>query len=1445
MKFYISCIFIFFFSLLYQPQISFAQKYYFKHLTSEDGLSSNIVQCINKDSQGYLWIGCNNALNRYNGSSFTKYTYNPNDSTSITSGAIGSVVEDQDRILWIATTNGVCAFNYKTEEFEKKYDAVLDNSIVKNLYVTKKNDLFAVTTKGLYLFNRELDRFEKFFQTSIDIQSSVMVEDSQGSFYIGTWGDGIVYWDSERKMSIGQLASERTELNDENKIESFVVDKKGTLWIGSRYGFYYGNLVKSDSGTKLEIHPVKDRSGKPLLPDMKIHSLTFDENDKLWIGTENGLGILDPQTLSFQLLYSQKNIPESLNNNLINCLFCDPNNGVWVGTYQGGVNFYSKGNTPFKDMIPFITQSENKKIQYVKSVFQEVNDKLWIGTDNGLYRFSTEFKMEKSYVNLSEPGSLSVGGVTSIFTDTKNNFWVGTWGGGLNRLDPSTDRFIKYSNHQGKNLTDSTITGDSNNRALLEDSKGFIWVVNMFGVVDRYIRNTNSFRHIDIASEVGRPNMEIKSVDIDSQDNLWIGSTGAGLVKLDTKSFKTELYAPSENDDLLNKSSALGVDVYSVHIDKSERIWLGTGKGVCLFDPMSKRFTNYSTDRGLNSEMVLGVVSDKNENIWVSTLKGISKLDINSGYFSNFDVADGVIANAEVAYKSKNDMLFFAGVNGIMAFYPDSIWTNQQIPPVVFTDFRLFEKSIVFDKKLLPHHINETDEIILNHFQNSFTIGFAALNFIHPKKNVYSCFLEGFDTEWNYIGSQNESKYTNLSPGTYFFKVKAANNSGVWNNKERVLKIVIRPPWWKTILFRVLVIILIVTLTGVFIRSRTLQLEHQKANLVAKVKQRTLEIEKQQAELKQQAEELTKTNALLVSNQKEIEQQKEAILLQKNKLEEKNKILEQQKEQILLQQKLAEAMSNQLHEADLKKIKFLTNISHEFRTPLSLIFSPLEKTLREFNHIDKDKLHERLKLMFRNTMRLLRLVNEFLDISKIEAGLLKMNVGRGNIHDFIHGIIEAYRYLSEQKNIHFRFVSEMEHINCFFDADKIDKILNNLLSNAFKYTPSDGEIIVRLIACSKDESNEMESLQIIVEDTGIGINSEFKNRIYERFYQIDTNEVQTSGTGIGLALTQELIFIYGGDVTLESEPGVGSKFIVTLPCSAKRFKASEITREMIPGYNKTTENYYSNEFIVSMVDNIEPQDFNNKKSTILLVEDNKDIVQFLQDQFSEDFNFVFALDGASGFQKAISLSPHAVILDVMMPKMNGHELCEKLKKDERTCHIPIIFLTALAEKSEQIEGLDYGADDYITKPFDVDMLKVKVTSLIETRKKLKLIYQKKLTLESFGTIPESSDEKLIQKIMRIVDKELSNPAFGVEELSKVVGLSRTHLYRKILEITNQTPVEFIRNLRLARAANLLLQNKFYVSEIAYMTGFSEISYFRKIFKDFYGVTPTEYAGGPK
>ena len=390
-----------------------AQNYSFKHIGAEDGLSSNIVRHINKDSKGFIWICCDNALNRYNGETFKKYIHIPGDSTSITSGGINSTLTDNDGNLWISTKNGVSTFDYKTEKFERIFEIQGDSSFVRNLYLTRENELLIIVTSGIYIYNKEQQKVRKFLQSPIDKDASVLTEDNYGNLYLGTGGNGIVVISSDRKRNFIKEIPSKTDFKGANSIQSMVIDEKGRLWIGSRSGFFVANTSKNINELNFQIKHVLNKDGNAIqISSNMIHSLCIVENNKIWIGTENGLNIYDPETKEIQILYSSKNSSGVLSNNLILNVFNDKSNGVWIGTYQGGMNFYSKGNIPFPDKIPFINHTENKLIQYVKSVYQQPDGKLWVGTDFGLLCFNEMFQLEKTYTYSDQQGSLPIGGVT-------------------------------------------------------------------------------------------------------------------------------------------------------------------------------------------------------------------------------------------------------------------------------------------------------------------------------------------------------------------------------------------------------------------------------------------------------------------------------------------------------------------------------------------------------------------------------------------------------------------------------------------------------------------------------------------------------------------------------------------------------------------------------------------------------------------------------------------------------------------------------------------------------------------------------------------------------------------------------------------------------------------------------------------------------------------------
>lgn len=1419
-----------------------SSEYIFDHISSKNGLTGNIVRAIYKDKRGYMWFGLENSLNCYDGYNIKVFRHNPLDTNSLSSGAVCSIKEDASGNLWIATKDGACIYNYKTETFQKHFDAVKFNAFNRAFYLTRNNDFLLITTNGIYALDNKKFNFKSYLTDTIFKSATQIIEDQNGTFIIGTWGDGLIILSKNHKdYTIKKIGT--THQNEENIFEALYSDKKHNIWIANQLSLYKGTTcyINGKPDINLEVYPLQNVS-LTRKSNSAIHCISEDWSGNIWIGTESGLRIIKAGSHKVDYVLSETDNNQSLSIDVVNCIYADDN--MWIGTYQGGINIYSRTLNRFARKFPYINSNQDPLIRYVKSVIQDSFKNTIIGTDKGIVVYNEQNKLSKVYFHSNDPGSIQAGGVTAIYIDREKHTWVGTWGGGLSLLDSKKGKFEYFLKYNGSNFFDDSYTADANVFAITEDSKGNIWIGYMFGIIDCFNKISKKFAHYNIGRSVNKPNMTMRSMVIDKNDVIWIGASAGGLIQFNTNTREAKLI----NEKISNSSltlSKIGSEVYSLQLDRNQNLWLGTGSGLGFYNKYNKEYKLYGSEYGLPSSTINSIILDENQDVWLSTLKGISHFDVKNHIFVNFDATDGVPLNSETSYKGLKNQLFFGGYDGIMMFYPDSMFQNQEVPPIVFTDFKLFNQSVPAGSKILPYSINETPEIILAHSQNVFSIEMAALNYNQPQKNTYRCYLEGFDKDWITLGSAHEARYTNLNPGTYYFKVKAANNDGKWNNHEHVLKIVIKPPWWSAWFFRLFIAIFLSCLIIYYISWRTNNLKKQNIKLELKVKKRTEEIALQQEILKVQATELMETNTLLVENQKEIKSQKEAIEHQNAKLENKNKLLEEQNHQILNQKAQVEEMSVKLHLADQMKLRFFSNVSHEFRTPLSLISGPLEKIMQEIDPKTAAPIWPKLQLMYRNTQRLMRLINQFLDLSKIEAGEMGLHVSTGNAANFIENIIESYRFLADQKNIQLRFVARDENYNCYFDPDKLDKILFNLLSNSFKYTPVNGSITVRLkIICKKDEvSNEgVNCLSIEVEDTGYGIPKKYLNKIFERFYQIEDKAGTSSGTGIGLALTHELIEIYRGSISVFSEEGLGTQFEILLPCESKSFKVEEIVDQVIR-INEYKMNALQLENKFDLNDHLSVEipkiDHSNKK-LILIVEDNIDTITYLNDQLKHDFIIELAHDGKQGYEKAIALLPKAIISDIMMPNINGLQLCQMLKSDDRTCHIPILLLTAKADSSDQKEGIEYGADEYITKPFDIDLLRLKIHNIINTREKLKRFYWQKGTLTPSDVTIDSADEKLLQKVMKTIEEKLSDPAFSVDELSRIVGLSRTHLYRKTTEITQQTPIELIRNTRLQVAGQLLKQNKFYISEIMYMTGFQEISYFRKIFKEFYGASPSEF-----
>jgi len=937
------------------------------------------------------------------------------------------------------------------------------------------------------------------------------------------------------------------------------------------------------------------------------------------------------------------------------------------------------------------------------------------------------------------------------------NFWIGTFLGGLNYYNVKQRRFTHFKNDPTNlnSLTNNTVW------ALHEDRKGKIWI-GTNGGLDCYNPVDKSFMHFN-----KRVNLE--SVHVISEDrdgNLYFGSAIDGLTVMTQES----------------KVTHVDQNARSIFQDSKGRIWIGSegNDGLSQIDQKGNVLNNYRKEDGLPSNQILGILEDQSARLWLSTGQGLSMFDPAKDSIKNYKTEDGIQGDKfyyGAFCKCSSGELLFGGQNGLTAFYPDRLMDNDHIPPIVITEFRIFNKQVLVGesfngKPILERCISETEGIVVDYNQAVLTFDFVALNYANSSKNEYAYMLEGFETEWNYVGSTRSATYTNLDPDTYVLKVKGSNNDGLWNEAGTSLQITVTPPFTKTLFFRIFLILLIVVIVYLIIH----------------------------------------------------------FFVKREKL----------KNQLVIER----VKSKELHKIDLMKFQFFTNISHEIRTPISLIVSPLTRIMN--SSTSKAQILKDIEVVHRNAIRLGKLVDQLLDYRKLEAGKLKLELSRGNIVSFLENVLFMFKEMSNEKQVNLEFYSVLDQIQIYFDRDKIEKVIFNLLSNAFKHTPAGGTIKVAVsLTYQMDQDQEDhkanksgEYVQIVVQDTGSGIAEDRREKIFDRFYQVGAAENggrSGSGSGIGLALSKELIKLHKGRISLKSQEGAGTELTILLPAvkSAPDKKASPGT----PSETSVGEDRTDDQTSAEPMKNLENVD----APIILILEDNTELLDFIRSIFEEEYMVLTAEDGETGLELARESIPDLIVSDVMMPKMDGIKLCKKVKEDFRTSHIPVVLLTALSSKQHEKEGILGGADEYITKPFDPSLLKIRVDQILATRRLLREKFSRENLLKPTETSQDSPDDKFLARLVAIVEENISDPEFGTVKISREVGVSRTQLYRKMSALTEMTVKEFIRSIRLKRAAQLIVTEQMNISEAAYSVGFLQVAYFRKCFKEMYGMTPTEFA----
>lgn len=1366
----------------------------FTNLDVNDGLSHNQINCILKDNRGFLWFGTLSGLNRYDGYSFKIFRHDNQDSTSLSDNFITGIFKLPDNNLWINTRNGSDVYNPVTETFNRNYNAYLQSLSLPAGTINAVtgdslgNFWFLYNNGGLYRYDphsRQVIHAEHQAEDPASLYDNKVTDacsGASGKLWIIHSNGMLEEMDSRTLRVIYRNDSFYRFYKGDSEACKIFIDSQNDLWIyvqGGTSGVFYLN---PSSGKWM--HFTRESGAHRLNNDI-VYAVTQDERGTIWIGTDHGgVNLINKDDFSVRYLMHNPEDPNSLAQNSIYALYKDNAGIIWVGTYKKGICYYNE----LFDRFPLYSHDPNNihslPFEDVNHFVEDSQGNLWIGTNGGgLIYFDRKNNTYKQYLHQpGNPNSLNNNVVVGLFLDSQKKLWIGTYKGGLDCFDGKI--FIHYQHVDGDGGSGSL----SYNSVwdIFEDSRKNLWIATLGGGLDRFDRTTRNFISYPDITPPGSQLSYVSVLNEDKSGNLWIGTAG-GIVVMNLNTGKIVHYGYGSNDP----NSLSNNNVNTIFPDSRGWIWIGTREGLNYFDPSTKRFHSFTTKNGLPDNVILTILEDNEHRLWLGTANGLSCLTISDPHhknvfsFRNYDESDGLQGrefNDKSALKTRGGRLIFGGADGFNLFDPSHITISRYVPPVVFTDLQIFNKDILVGEKIKKHiiltrSITETKSITLPYGANDFSIVFAALGYDHTDK------------------SQGGSRQ-----GGYAYQLEGFNKNWILTN-------------------------------GNAHKATYTNLDPGKYIFRVKASNNDGVWGKQEATMQIIVlPPFWKTiwayiiYALLIIGILYIAR---SILLYRARMNFK---MEYQQHE-----------AQRMHELDMMKIRFFTNISHEFRTPLTLILTPMGRIMKQTENESQKK---QLQLVQRNAMRLLHLVNQLLDFRKLEVQEIKLNPSRGDIIKFIRDVVDSFTDIADKKNIHFTLETSVESLTTSFDPDKLERILFNLLSNAFKFTPENGTITISLDMQPEENDQENAYFRIRVEDNGIGIPQDKQDHIFERFFQHNTTLSNGGpGSGIGLSITKEFVRLHQGTITVQSEPERGSCFTVLLPVQTET--ASLSMSEDVKILSSTLEN--------AKKENQEDIKIHRKKYTLLLIEDNEDFRFYLKDNLSVYYNIAEASNGKEGWEKAIRTNPDLIVSDIMMPvlpeqpgglEMNGIELSKRLKKDPRTAQIPIILLTARASEEQKLEGYETGANDYIVKPFNFEILLVRIRNLLSEKKSQRRSEPPRVDISPAETTASSQNDKFIKDATEIVEKNIDDPDFSVDQLSHDLFMSRVTLYKKIVSITGKTPIEFIRIIRLKRAAQLL-EKGMNVSQTAYEVGFNNPKYFTKYFKEEFGMLPSEYGGKDK
>jgi two-component system, sensor histidine kinase ChiS len=1405
----------------------------FSSFSKLEGLKTEEIRCMLQDRSGYLWFGNKGGgLCKYDGKTFTLFT----EQDGLSSRYIMDMLEDRHGNLWLATQyGGVCKYDGKAFTHFKEKEGLTHNEINTILEDRQGNLWFGTNGGGLSKYDGiSFTHYSEKQGLSNNVVLSIH-EDRKGNLWFGTEGGGVCKFD-------GTSFSHFTEKEglSNNTVSCILEDQRGNLWFGT----FGGGVSKYNGKTFTHFTEKEGLSNNDILNSMK------DREGNLWFATYGG-GVSKYNGKSFTHFTEN----EGLSNNIVWDVLEDSGHNFWFGTEDGGINKYDgKSFTHF-------TENEGLSNNHALDILKDHEGNLWFGTNaGGVTKYDG-----KSFTHFSEKEGLSFNTVLSILEDRLGNLWFGTDGGGVNKYDGKS--FTHFTEKDG--LSNSSVM------SILEDRLGNLWFGTDGGGVIKYdgsrvesvergelisYRNRQGLRKINgrlaksfthFTEKEGLSTNDVSCILEDRLGNIWFGSFTGGVTKYDGNRIDAiaggEDIPLSDQQDLRKINGKLvksfthftekeGLSnnyVSDILEDQQGNFWFATSSGVSKYD--GKSFTHFTDKEGLSNNTIMSILEDRRGNLWFGTNDGLnlltkSKLDVilspndvvqneaegsdgpdpvmnNSAmdsdvFFKHYTYEDGFLGigcNRNSICEDNRGNIWIGTNDRITVYHPplESETMDTSAPNIQLTGLQLFNEPISW----AGFQYNKDTTFLLGNGMKAGPFRFDSLSWWFSLPVQLSLAHRNNHITFNYIG------ITMHQPKKVRYQYKLEGNDENWSaitsNTEAPygnlphgkyvfkVKAMNSNGYWSNEFHYPFTIRAPWWLTGWAYLSYIIVL----------------------------------SGIVLIIRREEI----------------RKRDLEHRLE-------LERVASEKLKEVDQLKSRFFANISHEFRTPLTLMLGQLESIN---STISDELIHKKTDMATRNGHQLMDLISQVLDLSKLEAGRVELHLHKFDLVTFIRDTIQPFYTLARERNITLDMESGFSVLPVYFDPEKITRVINNLLANALKFTPPGGSIHV-ILGKSKPGSKTLqhsvsavngkeveEVVTITVTDTGIGIPADKLEQVFDRFYQVENSGVSDSGgAGIGLAIVREVVHLHGGTVGVSSKPGEGSSFRVELPLhKGKDSLVDEDGTTEVSDGGAITELLAGQEVISN-----NGKDGHADLPLVLIVEDHPDMRQFISEQLREaGYRTVVAGDGEQGLEAAVNNMPELIITDIMMPRMNGLEFSRRLRIDARVSHIPVIVLTARAGEEEKIEGLLTGVDDYLTKPFSTRELHIRVANLIRIRRLLRERFSSATVIKPSEVSVVPMDQVFLDKVISSVEANLGEEDFGVEALSEAVFMSPNHLHRKLTALISQSPGQFIRSMRLQRAADLLIAHAGTVNEIAYQVGFTVPENFSRSFKKQFGVSPMEYA----